>query len=45
MQAAGDGYFILPHTISNYLADEIKVPKISTDSPEFEEAEKAVVKD
>jgi succinate dehydrogenase / fumarate reductase, flavoprotein subunit len=43
MQAAGDGYFILPNTISNYLADEISVPKISTDKPEFEEAEKDAV--
>ena len=42
MQASGDGYFILPNTISNYLADEIKVPAISTDKPEFIEAEKAV---
>ncbi len=40
MQAAGDGYFILPNTINNYLAGEIKVPAIQTDSPEFEEAEK-----
>jgi succinate dehydrogenase / fumarate reductase flavoprotein subunit len=39
MQASGDGYFILPNTISNYLADEIRVPKISTVSPEFEQAE------
>ena len=39
MQGAGDGYFIAPYTVSNYLADEItnKVP--STDSPEFVEAE------
>src|SRR5512136_126379 len=42
MQAAGDGYFVLPNTISNYLADEIRIPKISTDKPEFEEAEKGV---
>jgi len=42
MQTSGDGYFILPNTISNYLADEIRVPKISTDSPEFEETEKVV---
>jgi succinate dehydrogenase / fumarate reductase flavoprotein subunit len=41
MQAAGDGYFILPNTISNYLADEIRAARISTDQPEFEEAEKA----
>jgi succinate dehydrogenase / fumarate reductase flavoprotein subunit len=43
MQAAGDGYFILPNTISNYLADEIRVARIPTDRPEFEEAEKAAV--
>jgi succinate dehydrogenase / fumarate reductase flavoprotein subunit len=43
MQTSGDGYFILPNTICNYLADEIKVPLISTALPEFEEAEKAVV--
>lgn len=43
MQTSGDGYFILPNTISNYLADEIKVPKISTAKPEFEETEKAVI--
>jgi succinate dehydrogenase / fumarate reductase flavoprotein subunit len=43
MQAAGDGYFVLPNTISNYLADEIRVPKISTDKPEFEAAEKTAI--
>jgi succinate dehydrogenase / fumarate reductase flavoprotein subunit len=43
MQASGDGYFILPNTINNYLSDEIRVPKISTDKPEFEETEKAVI--
>jgi succinate dehydrogenase / fumarate reductase flavoprotein subunit len=43
MQAAGDGYFVLPNTISNWLADEIRTPRISTEKPEFEEAEKAVV--
>jgi len=43
MQASGDGYFILPNTINNYLADEIRVPKISTDRPEFEETEKVVL--
>jgi succinate dehydrogenase / fumarate reductase flavoprotein subunit len=43
MQASGDGYFILPNTISNYLADEIRVPKISTDKAEFEATEKEVV--
>lgn len=43
MQTAGDGYFILPNTINNYLADEIREPKISTDRPEFVETEKAAV--
>jgi succinate dehydrogenase / fumarate reductase flavoprotein subunit len=41
MQAAGDGYFILPNTISNYLADEIHVQKIPVTHPEFDVAEKA----
>ncbi|MEN8185878.1 MAG: fumarate reductase/succinate dehydrogenase flavoprotein subunit [Bacteroidota bacterium] len=42
LQASVDGNFILPNTISNYLSNEIRTGKISTDSPEFEEAEKAV---
>lgn len=43
MQGAGDGYFILPYTISNYLAPEIKTPRIKTDTPEFQEAEERAV--
>ena len=43
MQAAGDGFFILPNTICNYLSDEIRTPKIPTDSKEFADAEKAAV--
>jgi len=39
MQGSGDGYFILPITINDYLADEIQTPKISTDLPEFHDAE------
>ena len=35
MQGLADGYFVLPYTISNYLADEIRTGKISTESPEF----------
>ena len=42
MQCSGDGYFILPVTIGDYLADQIKTPRISTDTLEFDEAEKAV---
>ncbi|MBN2666152.1 MAG: fumarate reductase/succinate dehydrogenase flavoprotein subunit [Bacteroidales bacterium] len=42
MQIAADGYFILPVTIGNYLADQIRVPRIQAEGPEFEEAEKSV---
>jgi len=42
MQGLADGYFVLPYTIQNYLADQIQVPRMSTDLPEFTEAEKAV---
>ncbi len=42
MQGLADGYFVLPYTIQNYLADQIQVPRFSTDRPEFEEAEKAI---
>lgn len=43
MQGLADGYFVLPYTIQNYLADEIRTPRLSTDLPEFVEAEKAVI--
>jgi succinate dehydrogenase / fumarate reductase flavoprotein subunit len=42
MQGLADGYFILPYTIGDYLANEIMIPKINTNLPEFETAEKAV---
>ena len=42
MQGLADGYFVLPYTIQNYLADQITVPRFSTDLPEFAEAEKNV---
>ncbi|MCL1933724.1 MAG: fumarate reductase/succinate dehydrogenase flavoprotein subunit [Candidatus Azobacteroides sp.] len=42
MQGLADGYFVIPYTIQNYLADQIQVKHINTDSPEFVEAEKAV---
>ena len=42
MQGLADGYFVLPYTIADYLADEIRTGKISTDSTEFIEAEKKV---
>ena len=42
MQGLADGYFVLPYTIQNYLADQIQVPRFSTELPEFEAAEKAI---
>lgn len=40
MQGLADGYFVLPYTIGSFLSNEIRTGKISTDSPEFEQAEK-----
>jgi succinate dehydrogenase / fumarate reductase flavoprotein subunit len=42
MQGLGDGYFVLPYTIGDYLAGEIMIHKIDTTMPEFVEAEKTV---
>ena len=42
MQGLADGYFVLPYTIQNYLADEIRTPRFSTELPEFVEAEKKI---
>ena len=42
MQGLADGYFVLPYTIGDYLSNDIRTGKISTDTPEFDEAEKAV---
>lgn len=42
MQGLADGYFVLPYTIGDYLADDIRTGKISTDSPEFDTAEQSV---
>ena len=42
MQGLADGYFVLPYTIGNYLADEIRTGAIPTNTAEFDEAEKAV---
>lgn len=39
LQASIDGYFILPNTINNYLADEIKLEKPSINHPEFDKVE------
>lgn len=42
MQGLADGYFVLPYTIGDYLAADIRTGAISTDLPEFEQAEKNV---
>ena len=42
MQGLADGYFVLPYTIADYLADDILTGTIPTDLPEFDAAEKEV---
>lgn len=42
MQGLADGYFVIPYTLGNYLADEIATKSISTDHPAFEATEKEV---
>ncbi len=42
MQGLADGYFVLPYTIGDFLAKKIQAPKVSTATPAFDEAEKAV---
>ncbi|MDA8857719.1 fumarate reductase/succinate dehydrogenase flavoprotein subunit [Flavobacteriales bacterium] len=42
MQGLADGYFVLPYTIGNYLSNEIRTGKISTEAAEFVAAEKEV---
>jgi len=38
LQACVDGYFIIPTTIGNYLADQRSEPQPSVDAPEFQQA-------
>ena len=42
MQGLADGYFVLPYTIADYLAADIRTGKIPTDLPEFTAAEKEI---
>jgi succinate dehydrogenase / fumarate reductase flavoprotein subunit len=42
MQGLADGYFVLPYTIGDYLADDIRTGEIPTDTYEFEKAEQEV---
>ena len=43
MQGLADGYFVLPYTIGDFLADDIRTGPIPTDSAEFDKAEKDVL--
>lgn len=43
MQGLADGYFVLPYTIQNYLADDILTPRMTTNEPEFVAAEQEIV--
>lgn len=44
MQGLADGYFVLPYTIGDYLAKDIRTGTIPTNTPEFDEAEAEVKK-
>ena len=43
MQGLADGYFVLPYTIQNYLADDIRTPRLTGNEKEFTDAENAVI--
>ncbi len=42
MQGLADGYFVIPYTIGTFLSKEIRTPQFTTDTPEFEQAEREV---
>ena len=42
MQGLADGYFVIPYTLGNYLADEIRTPSIPVTHPAFEQTENEV---
>ncbi len=42
MQGLADGYFVIPYTLGNYLADDISTKAIPTTHPAFEATEKTV---
>jgi succinate dehydrogenase / fumarate reductase flavoprotein subunit len=42
MQGLADGYFVIPYTLGNNLADDIRTKSIPTDHPAFIAAEKEV---
>jgi succinate dehydrogenase / fumarate reductase flavoprotein subunit len=42
MQGLADGYFVIPYTIADYLADQIHVPRFTGEEPEFIQVEQEV---
>ena len=42
MQGLADGYFVIPYTLGNYMAGEIRNAPVPTSHPAFVEAEQAV---
>ncbi|HKK38695.1 MAG TPA: fumarate reductase/succinate dehydrogenase flavoprotein subunit [Cryomorphaceae bacterium] len=42
MQGLADGYFVLPYTIGDYLADDIRTGEIDINTSEFQKAEEEV---
>jgi len=42
MQGLADGYFVIPYTLGNNMADDIRTKAIPTDHPAFVQAEKDV---
>ncbi len=42
MQGLADGYFVLPYTIADYLADWLNIKPVPTDHEVFQEAEREV---
>ncbi len=42
MQGLSDGYFVLPYTVQNYLADELHTPRMDTNSGEFAKVKEEV---
>ena len=42
MQGLADGYFVVPYTIADYLADQIHVPRFTGKEAEFDAVEKKV---
>jgi len=42
MQGLADGYFVIPYTLGDYLADDIRTGAIDTERQEFADAEKHV---